>query len=133
MKWDQKKISEWAESQFGFHPALPIAVRGNKEMAELISSIMNNIPAEDIAEECADVCIFLMQICNRMGHDLLEKIDEKMDINEKRQWTLADDGSHQHIKEEKPFLVIKGHIINKGEKACNVCGETNHKEECVGF
>lgn len=98
--WTQKSITEWAEGQFGYNGPLPIAVRGNKEMAELLSALQNwsgHKSAKIAAEECADVAIFLLQISERLGYDLLAEVQRKMDINEKRTWHQLEDGSHQHV------------------------------------
>jgi hypothetical protein len=101
MIWNQKKITEWAQSQFGFRGARAIAIRGNREMAELLSSLENtHTVAENqrSAEECADVTIFMLQVCERLGFDLLELVDKKMEINLGREWEIAEDGSHQHVR-----------------------------------
>jgi hypothetical protein len=100
MKWTQKTIVVWARKTFGYHGPLPIAIRGNKEMSELLSSLQNLSGAESAkicAMEAADVTIFMLQIAENLGFDLMELVQEKMDINEARTWTLADDGSHQHV------------------------------------
>lgn len=99
MKWNQKSIISWSRKTFGWHGALPIAIRGNKEMGELLSSLQNLSGAESAklsAVEAADVTIFMMQVAETLGFDLMELVQEKMDINESRTWKLADDGSHQH-------------------------------------
>lgn len=93
----QKEVSRWATDQFGQSSAVAKAIRGNKEMAELISSLQNGIPNDEIAEECADVAFFLLQICEASGHDLMEEVARKLEINKKRQWKRASDGSHQHV------------------------------------
>lgn len=117
MMWTQKMIAEWAKSQFGYHGPRPIAIRGNKEMAELLSSLENNIPAEECAEECADVAIFLLQVCERLGFDLLELVDKKMEINIARTWTIGSDGSHQHVEvthADAPYKTPTGHLVSNG-------------------
>lgn len=99
MKWTQKNIVSWARKTFGWHSPLPIAIRGNKEMGELLSSLQNLSGAESArlcAMEAADVTIFMLQVAENLGFDLMELVDEKMEINERRTWKLADDGSHQH-------------------------------------
>lgn len=103
LKWSQKQITDWATKNFGWNGPLTIAIRGNKEMSELLSALSNDDgkkpgKALEHAMECADVAIFLLQICERLGYDLLGLVDAKMDINEKRQWGKAADGSFQHLE-----------------------------------
>ena len=101
MNWSQKQITKWAEEKFGFNGPLPIAIRGNKEMSELLSSLQNihtKGETRHSAMECADVLIFLFQVTERLGYDLLQLVDEKMEINTKRQWEIGKDGSHQHVE-----------------------------------
>ena len=95
--WTQEEVRAWAISKFGERGPLEIAVRGNKEMAELISAIANEQDGQDIVEECADVLVFLMQISDICGGDLLDAFHKKMNVNVKREWKLAKDGSHQHV------------------------------------
>lgn len=137
IRWPQRSILDWAKSQFGWHSPEKIAIRGNKEMAELLSALANNKPAFEIVEECADVAVFLFQIAESLGYDLLGMVDMKMDINEKRTWEIGSDGSHQHVKdpkvlESKPFTVINGHHLNKGISACTVCGSHDYTDICKG-
>lgn len=94
----QKEVSQWATDEFGQSSAVAKAIRGNKEMAELISSLQNGIPNDEIAEECADVAFFLLQICEASGHDLMREVKKKLKINRARKWTRASDGSHQHVE-----------------------------------
>ena len=98
MKWDQQKVLKFSEDRFGEQSAMDIAVRGNKEMSELLSSLCNGLVSnKDVAFECADIVIFMMQIAEKVGYDLLETVDEKMDINEGRKWKRNADGSFQHV------------------------------------
>lgn len=98
MKWDQKQILDFAQDRFGENTALSIAVRGNKEMSELLSSLSHGVMSNyDVAIECADIVIFMMQISEKMGYDLLQLVDDKMDINVERKWGKNIDGSFQHI------------------------------------
>lgn len=97
-RWTQESITEWSKSIFGVAQggAREIAVRGNKEMAELLSALENGEQAK-AAEECADVAIFLLQICEYLGADLATEIQRKMEINRFRKWKKAEDGSFQHV------------------------------------
>lgn len=93
----QTEITIWGQETFDQPTALALAIRGNKEMAELVSHLYNK-PEEcsEIAEECADVAFFLLQICGLLGFDLEEEIKAKFEINKKRSWKINQDGSFQH-------------------------------------
>lgn len=93
----QSDILDWSIETFGSSSSVAKAIRGNKEMAELISSLQNGISNDEIAEECADVAFFLIQICEASGHDLIEEVTKKLVINRKRSWERSPDGSHQHV------------------------------------
>lgn len=95
----QSEVWDWAKETFGQHPDIGIAIRGNKEMAELLSTMHNRPDAsEDIIEECADVAFFLLQVCEFHGGSLLKAVADKLEINRKREWEKASDGSFQHVK-----------------------------------
>ena len=97
MKWNQKSITEWGSKTFGEPKGGPreVAVRANKEMAELLSALEHG-KYELAIEECADVMIVLMQVMHRLGGDMAVEVDLKMDINEQRSWLQMPDGSFQH-------------------------------------
>jgi NTP pyrophosphatase (non-canonical NTP hydrolase) len=95
----QKEVWEWAVETFGYNEDIDIAIRGNKEMAELLSTIKNRPDASnDIIEECADVAFFLLQICEFHKGDLMKAVADKLEINRKRVWEKSNDGSFQHVK-----------------------------------
>lgn len=94
----QRKVLDWAEGEFGKNTELKIAIRGNKEMAELVSTISNGMTKKSVGEECADVAFFLIQICEKHGFDLMDEVAKKLVINRKRSWKIASDGSHQHVE-----------------------------------
>lgn len=99
MKDLQKDISRWGAETFGDPAPRGLAIRGNKEMAELLSGFENGRPNNELAEECADVCFFLLQICEGLGYDLQEEVEKKFEINKRRSWAKGSDGSFQHVKE----------------------------------
>jgi len=107
MRWTQDKITAWAVKTFGYTPPSATYYRMKEEVdQELLQaiSVMEHNPysqenVEKVAEECADVVIFLMQICQKSGsQNLLEHVDRKMDIVEKRKWEVREDGHHQHVE-----------------------------------
>ena len=94
----QGQVWDWAKVMFGNPSPLALSVRGNKEMAELISTLINKPgEKEEIIEECADVAFFLLQICEINGGDLMEAVAKKLEVNKKRSWEIASDGSFQHV------------------------------------
>lgn len=98
MEWSQKEVLAFAEDRFGKNTQLGIAVRSNKEMSELLSALSNGVTSQrEIAMECADIVIFMMQIAEQAGFPLFDLVDEKMNINIDRTWRLLPDGSHQHV------------------------------------
>lgn len=102
-KWTDEKIYDWAKDTFGAHSPQAIAIRMNKEMAELLSAIENHKLKEACAE-LADLRVFMAQLNVILGafandhREIYERVDEKMDINQKREWEIAADGSHQHVE-----------------------------------
>lgn len=103
MKWTDEKIHEWARGQFGPGSALKIALRMNKEMTELLVALENE-RYEEALEELADLRIFMAQVNYIVGYfardirTIDERVEEKMEINEKREWEIGPDGSHQHVE-----------------------------------
>lgn len=97
----QQAVFEWAWEQFQVDDKMKLAVRGNKEMAELMSAIVGNqMPPNIIAEECADVAFFLLQICQVCGYDMMAMVEQKLEVNKKRLWEQDADGSFQHKEVE---------------------------------
>ncbi|HEU4965004.1 MAG TPA: nucleotide pyrophosphohydrolase [Bacilli bacterium] len=82
----------WNEGHRAKNLAMSIAI----EAAELMEHFQwrdnadytaDKVEAEEkreIALECADVMIYMLSFCHRMGIDLAEAVQEKLDINEKR-------------------------------------------------
>jgi NTP pyrophosphatase (non-canonical NTP hydrolase) len=67
-------------------------------MSELIAAIHGDMNHSKIAEECADVTFFLMQICEAIGYDLVEETAKKLEINRARSWGKLADGTFQHVE-----------------------------------
>lgn len=102
-KWNDKDIYEWAIATFGVSTPKAIATRMNKEMAELLTALENG-QMEVAHKELADLRVFMGQLITILGpycgdrRPLHELVDAKMDINQKREWEVAADGSHQHVE-----------------------------------
>lgn len=96
-RWDQCSIWDWSRDTFGPTSTMEKAVRANKEMSELLTAVSNKLDDVKIAEEAADITIFMMQICEQLGYNLDSLVQDKMNINERRKWEKKDDGSFQHV------------------------------------
>lgn len=95
-KWNQNSITHWAMNTFGSpEDLLNLVDRTMDECFEFERAAYAE--SEDkVASEAADITIFLMQLAEHMGFDLLEEIDKKMEINAKREWDVKGDGTGQH-------------------------------------
>lgn len=58
--------------------------RAYEELAEAFSKHNKNQPG--VAEEFADVMIFILGMCEQMGFDLEKELLRKIDINKKRKY-----------------------------------------------
>ncbi len=99
MKENQDTITGWANATFG--PAgsnARVAARANEEMAELLRALTVDDNHPKAAEEVADVVIILYRLASRLGVDLLEEVDRKMDVNRAREWKLDNTGHVRYIK-----------------------------------
>ena len=78
---------EWSQ----FHNPKDLAISLSIEAAELLECFQWKSSAEaeknncqDIKYEMADVAIYLLLMCDKMGINLLDAIEEKMKLNEKK-------------------------------------------------
>lgn len=101
----QQQLNDWAFDTFGEGSLLRIAIRGNKEMGELVSALAHDKDADFVAEECADVAFFLAQICERLDRSLMGELAKKFEKNKKRTWERGKDGAFQHVKTPNPVPV----------------------------
>ncbi len=58
--------------------------RAYEELSEAFSKL--NLGQEGVAEEFADVTIFLLGMCEMLGYDLEDELVRKIDKNSKRQY-----------------------------------------------
>ena len=58
--------------------------RAYEELSEAFSKYSKNQPG--VAEEFADVAIFLLGMCEHLGYDLEKELIRKIEINKKRQY-----------------------------------------------
>lgn len=110
IKWNQKTIRDWSEATFGpCHPG-QIARRMEKEVQELLElfqkigdqSVDELIPeqVQELQLECADIAIFLDQIAEDLGADLVAAKNFKMEVNCQRRWAFNEDRQQtRHVTE----------------------------------
>jgi NTP pyrophosphatase (non-canonical NTP hydrolase) len=72
--------------------------RAHEELSEAFSKFNKN--QDGVAEEFADVAIFLLGICEILGYDLEKELVEKIEKNKKRQYikSKSPDGKDIHIR-----------------------------------
>lgn len=78
---------DWSQ----FHNPKDLAISLSIEAAELLECFQwkSSVEAEennyqDIKYEMADVAVYLLLMCDKMGIDLLDAVEEKMKLNEKK-------------------------------------------------
>ena len=77
--------------------------RAHEELSEAFSKFSKSQPG--VAEEIADVAIFLLGMCEQLGYDLESELTRKIEINKRR----------KYIKEKTPdgkdvFIRVKTDI-----------------------
>lgn len=97
-KETSQTIAQWGRETFGNAASVKAyAIRAQEELTELIEAIENGEPDKDIALEAADVTILFHRITGTLGLELSNAVDEKMEINRKREWTPSGNGVGQHL------------------------------------
>lgn len=66
MKETPESITAWASETFGEVPLIQVATRCNIEVAELVEAVLYSEESAQVAEECVDVLIMLLQIWHRV-------------------------------------------------------------------
>src|SRR3989344_1860560 len=76
--------------------------RAHEELSEAFSKHNKNIPG--VAEEFADVMIFILGMCETMGYDLEKELLAKIEKNKKRQYKKekSPDGKDVFIRIKTP-------------------------------
>ncbi len=96
----QKTIGQWGSETFGVATVPEIASRVVCEAGELMRVAAKAVHPDDfsdaqraaLADEAADVAIFLKRIAHICGFNLDQEVDVKMGINRKRVWGKSADG-----------------------------------------
>lgn len=100
-KESQRTISDWALKTFGNTGTnLRVAIRANEEMAELLRELSVDDNSPKAVTEIADILIVLYRLADRMGYDLHDVIDAKMQVNRKREWKLDKTGCGKHVRDK---------------------------------
>ena len=74
--------------------------RAHEELSEAFSKFSKN--QEGVAEEFADVAIFLLGMCEILGYDLEQELVRKIETNKNRKYTKSKspDGKDIFIREK---------------------------------
>lgn len=95
-------IAAWADQTFGAPESnMSIFRRAAKEFHELLEKLEIDDNHPHAAAECADVCIVLDRMVHRLGKDMVQERDQKMQINRARTWRVTGDGHGQHLESKE--------------------------------
>lgn len=74
--------------------------RAHEELSEAFSKYNKN--QDGVAEELADVMIFILGMCEKLGYDLESELVRKIEINKNRKYTKSKspDGKDIFIREK---------------------------------
>ena len=98
LKWTQKEITKWAVSTFGAPEDIGIILnRAGAEFDEAVLAYYEGASGEVVVEELADTYIIMCQFAEHLGFDLLEFVQDKMQVNLVRAWSIKGDGTAQHV------------------------------------
>lgn len=97
----QQTISEWAEEIFGpVSSNARVAARANEEIAELLRVLTVDDADPKAGEEIADVVIVLNRLASKLGVDLQEAVNKKMEVNRSREWKQDGSGHGYHLRDK---------------------------------
>jgi NTP pyrophosphatase (non-canonical NTP hydrolase) len=128
--WTQGRISQWAEETFGpVSSNARVAARANEEMAELLRALTADDKNPGAAAEIADVMIVLYRLADRLGVDVQDQVNKKMEINAARTWSRSGDGHGYHVRPKEDKIAygqsaIDG-LLKPDESARPRCGYIN--------
>jgi NTP pyrophosphatase (non-canonical NTP hydrolase) len=76
--------------------------RAHEELSEAFKKYLQRQPG--VAEEMADVAIFLLGMCEMLGYDLEDELTRKVEINKKRKYhkEKSPDGTDVFIRIKTP-------------------------------
>jgi hypothetical protein len=82
-------IKQWCDEVYPNRTKEHMLAKLQEEFKELEANPLD-------AFEMADIAIILFDLCDHMGFDLPKLIKHKMDINDKRTWSVNDQGILKH-------------------------------------
>lgn len=97
----QDTINAWQRHTFGADaPPASTALRLIKECCELQELFFGHGPPNvvDVANECADIVIFVNYLAMTCGFDVQAAINGKMATNRRRKWASDGTGHYQHVE-----------------------------------
>ncbi|KKQ88119.1 MAG: Pyrophosphatase [Parcubacteria group bacterium GW2011_GWF2_38_8] len=101
-KLQQEIIKNKLEKGFNMTDVALEFCRAHEELSEAFSK--HNRNQSGVAEEFADVMIFILGMCEKMGFDLEKELVEKIEKNKKRQYKKekSPDGKDVFIRIRTP-------------------------------
>lgn len=84
------RLYRWVDTAMPEASGESFMLKAQHEWQELLA-------APDDPFEAADVAMCLLASWHRRGVDLLDVMDRKVAINERRTWQLLPDGTYQHV------------------------------------
>lgn len=98
-----KEITAWQRKTFPLSDALSRSKHLREEAGELVESLEQNKPLDEVKKEAADILILLFGVVSSLRYDFLDLVswvEKKMEENKKRTWGAPDpDGVVRHVKE----------------------------------
>ena len=92
----QTEVGLWADQTFPQSSKHSILKHLEKEIKELI----DHEDFDNLKEECADIVMLLIHLAHKNRFNLIEEVDKKFDIVQKRKWAEPDEhGVCLHIKD----------------------------------
>lgn len=87
-----ERVADWSESMWPTQQSGPLIKHIRKEISELEDN-----PSD--GEEMADIIILLCRVARNAGVDLLDEVERKFEIVQKRTWQAPDEhGVIEHVR-----------------------------------
>lgn len=100
----QNEIAAWADSVYPHRTNISILKKLDEEVKELHADLLD-------PHEYADLIILILDLGRMNGIDIGRAVREKIEINNKRNWTIDDDGVMSHT--DRQFTEIE-EAYNRG-------------------
>lgn len=89
----QNEIAEWADSVYPHRTNVSILKKLDEEVKELHADLLD-------PHEYADLIILILDLGRMNGINIGQAVREKIEINNKRNWTIDEDGVMSHTDRE---------------------------------